>query len=242
MPPPKPQQPVLAKQVLTAVMQPSASTVAVRKQLAIARGKASTPRPASSMQGPLQHLGSSSQQFAGLPTITPSATSMQGVSVDLVAQLLNSVAASRPSELALQERLRSSQEEVHRLQAVIIKTNTALQRTADQCNNQQETHMRIVAAYTALKRYDIMSNMQAMIGDYLPAETTATAEDIAIKQKQLVQDVTELHDTNLAAGLTADVIRQEDAALLYCTDADKQWFIDQLQHDITLNQFNIWAQ
>ena len=167
---------------------------------------------------------------------------MQGVSVDLVAQLLNSVAASRPSELALQERLRSSQEEVHRLQAVIIKTNSALQSNADRFNSQQEVQKRIIAAFNALKRNNMMTNMQAMVGDYLPTETTATAEDITTKKEQLVTDITDLHDTMMAYGIAADAIELDDVDFLYCTDADKQWLIDQLQHDITQNQFDIWAQ
>ena len=169
---------------------------------------------------------------------------MQGVSLDLVAQLLNSVAASRPSELALQEKLRSSQEEVQRLQTVIIKTTSALQRITDNFNSQKDSQRRIIAAYTALmsliKRNDMMSNMQAMISDYLPAETTA--EDIVIRKGQLVRDITELHDTMLAEGLTADVIKPEDAAFLYCNAADTNWLFNQLQHDITQHQCDVWSE
>ena len=161
---------------------------------------------------------------------------MQGVSVDMVAQLLNSVAASRPSELALQEKLRSSQEEVQRLQTVIIKTTSARQRITDNFNSQKDSQRRIIAAYTALKRNNMMTNMQAMIGDYLPTETAATEEDINIKKGQLVHDVTELHDTMLAEGITADILNYADAASLYCNTADTNWLFDQLQHDITQHQ------
>ena len=96
--------------------------------------------------------------------------------MDQVAQLLSSVAAARPSELALQEKLRSSQEEVQRLQASLTRTTATLQGLSENFNSQQDARMRIIAAYTALKRSNMMTNMQAMIGDYLPTETAATKE------------------------------------------------------------------
>ena len=94
--------------------------------------------------------------------------------MEQVAQLLNSVAASRPSELALQEKLRSSQEEVQRLQTSLTQTTATRQALSENFNNQQDARMRSTAAYTALKRNNMMMNMQAMIGDYLPTDTAAT--------------------------------------------------------------------
>ena len=167
---------------------------------------------------------------------------MQGVSMDLVAQLLNSVAASRPSELALQEKLRSSQEEDQRLQTILTQTTATLQAITGNFNGQQDARMRIVAAYTALKRHNMMTNMQAMIGDYLPTGTASTKEDIITKKGQLVHDVTELHNTMLAEGITVDILNYANAASLYCNNADTNWLFNQLQHDITQHQCDVWSK
>ena len=161
---------------------------------------------------------------------------MQGVSMDLVAQLLNRVAASRPSENALQEKLRSAQEEVQGLRSSLTLTTAILQGITDNFTSQQDARKRIVAPYTALKRRNMMTNMQAMIGDYLPTKTAATEEEITTKKEQLVRDVTELHNTMLAEGITADILDYADAASLYCNTADTNWLFDQLQHDITQHQ------
>ena len=159
--------------------------------------------------------------------------------MELVAQLLNSVAAARPSELAMQEKLRTAQEEIQRLQTRLAQSNASLQATAKRFNDSQNSHMKVSTAY---KRALMVRDMQAMVGDYLTEETTADYEVNKTKTRQLTEDVASLHDRAMAEGVGIDGISNEDAVLLYCTDADKQWLIDQLQHDITQHQFDIWAQ
>ena len=167
---------------------------------------------------------------------------MQGFSTGQVAQLLSSIAAERPSELAWQEKLRSSQEEIQQLRAILTRTNATLQAITDNFNSQQDARMRVIAAYTALKRTNMMTNMQAMIGDYLPTETAASEEDITSRKGQLVNDVTELHNTMLGDGTKAGILTWVDAASLYSNTADTNWLLDQLQHDITQHQCDVWSQ
>ena len=136
----------------------------------------------------------------------------------------------------------ASQEEVQRLQTILTQTPATLQAITDNFNSQQDARMRSTAAYTALKRSNMMTNMQAMIGDYLPTKTAATEEDINTKKGQLVHDVTELHDTMLAEGITADILSYADAASLYCNPADTNWLFGQLQPDITQHQCDVWSK
>ena len=95
---------------------------------------------------------------------------------------------------------------------------------------------------TAYKRALMVRDMQAMVGDYLTEQTTADYEVSKTKTMQLTQDVAELHDRAIADGVVMDVLAMEDANLLYCTAADKQWLVDQLQFDITQHHFDIWAK
>ena len=126
MGPPLPPQPAAVPAQLaptTSLMKPSpakpsVSTIATRAQLVLAKAQSSmrNPSAAHSAQGLTRSEATTSQRplpYAGLPVIASSHTSMQpSVSMEQVAQLLNSVNAARPSELALHNDIRRLNEEV----------------------------------------------------------------------------------------------------------------------------------
>ena len=161
-----------------------------------------------------------------------------GVSFEQVAQILNSVAATRPSEFAMQEKLRAAQEESQRLQTRLSLTNASLEALAKRFNDQHDTASRHAAAYTAIKRGLMMRDMQAMVGDYL---TDDTSGDMEANKERLAHDVINIFNTALADGVLADTLKFLDTTSLICNDADHKWLMDQLQHDIAQHQCNIWA-
>ena len=130
---------------------------------------------------------------------------MQNVSMEQVAQLLQSVSAARPTELALQNDNRRLNEEVQSLQAQLRQSGSAVEATAKAFNERQASHMRVTSAYTALKRNDMM-DMIAMFRDYLPEGMPAGSEEYIAKAKQLTHDVTVMHDDSLNSGVGCDVV------------------------------------
>ena len=122
----------------------------------------------------------------------------------------------------------------------MAKSNASLEALATRFNDQQSTNARYAFAYTAAKRGILMRDMQAMVGDYL--SEGATDEDVATSKARLTQDVTNLHDTTVSFGIIKDVLVLDDAGQLYCNDTDAQWLMDQLQHDITQHQYDIWSK
>ena len=159
-----------------------------------------------------------------------------GVSFEQVAQILNSVAATRPSEFAMQEKLRVAQEENQRLQTRLSQANASLEALAKRFNEQQDTASRYAAAYTAIKRGLMMRDMQAMAGDYL------TGEDIEANKARITHDVTDLFNTAVADGVVYDVLQLDDTTPLFSNDADNRWLMEQLQHDIANHPYNIWTK
>ena len=164
-----------------------------------------------------------------------------GVSFEKVAQILNSVAATRPSELAMQEKLRTAQEEIQRLQTLLSLANASLEALAKKFNNHQDTATRYAAAFTALKRGVMMRDMQAMAGDYLTNENI-TSQDIETNKARLTHDVAELHDKAIADGVVEEILTCDDELPLSSNAADIQWLKNQPEFDISQHQYNIWGK
>ena len=99
--------------------------------------------------------------------------------------------------------------------------------------------MRIIAAYTALKRSNMMRDMQAMVNDYLQEGMTAGSQAYTDKAAQLANDVTSIHDMLLDTGIIKGILTFADAELHNCIAADSQWLLNQLQHDITKHKYNV---
>ena len=164
-----------------------------------------------------------------------------GVSFEQVAQILNSVAATRPNEFAMQDKLRAAQEENQRLQTRLSRANASLEALAKRFNDQQETASRYAAAYTAIKRGLMMRDMQAMAVDYLTGENI-TSEDMEANKARMTHDVTDLFNTAVADGVVDNILKFDDTTPLFSNDADNKWLMDQLQHDIAKHPYNIWSK
>ena len=65
-------------------------------------------------------------------------------------------------------------------------------------------------------------------------------------KERLTHDVADLFNTAraraLADGVLDNTLRILDTTSLISNDADNKWLMDQLQHDITQHQYNIWSK
>ena len=83
--------------------------------------------------------------------------------MDMVAQLLHSINAARPTEHALQNDNRRLNDEVVALQAQLHQRTTRADAAA-------KTNSGVVSAYTALKRGTLIKDMIALYHDYIAPE------------------------------------------------------------------------
>ena len=148
--------------------------------------------------------------------------------------------ASRPTEQTLQEEIRALKADYQRQQTLLLKERATVASTAGNFNSRQNSHQRVTAAYTSLKRGCMMRDMQSMVSDH---EVGMTAGSVAHVEKttQLADDVSTIHDTSLDTGVAQMVLTSVDAAPLYCTAEDSRWLLDQLQHDIKQHPFDVWT-
>ena len=146
--------------------------------------------------------------------------------MDMVAQLLHSINAARPTEQALQNDNRRLNDEVVALQAQLHQ-HTARAHAATM------THNSIVNAYTALKRGTLIKDMIAVYHDYITLEVVLGSEEHSSTILQLTTDATATFDETLTTGVETDSVGQEDAKFLYCSARDKEWLLEQLEQDIT---------
>ena len=156
-----------------------------------------------------------------------------GVSIDIVAQLLHSINAARPTEHALQNDNRRLNDEVVALQAQLHQQTTR----ADAAT---KTNTSVVSAYTALKRGTRIKDMIAVYHDYITPEIVLGSEEHSSKILKLTTDATATFDNTLTTGVETDSVGQEDAKLLYCNAKDKEWLLEQLQQDITTSFVEPW--
>ena len=100
--------------------------------------------------------------------------------------------------------------------------------------------MRVVKAYTALKRDNLMKEVIAIHKDYLTADLTAGSPEYAAKVTLLAHDVTVMHNNSLDSGVACEVLTSEDAGPLYSTVADREWLVAQLDNFIASGAYEIW--
>ena len=161
--------------------------------------------------------------------------------MDQVAQLLQSVSAGRPTEQVLQNDIRRLNVESKTLHAGIQFKGSLFESSARAYNADQISLKHASVAYTALKRSTMMKDVIAMYKDYVPKGTAIGSQEHKDKKAQLIEDITDLHDNKVAAGMIADAFTHEDVGPFFCNLADTKWLKDQLQHDDMQRPFNIWS-
>ena len=160
--------------------------------------------------------------------------------MDLVASLLRNVSAGQPTEHALLQDNRRLNEENSSLQARLQETTSQLEAVTKTLHDRQESSKRVINAYTALKRDNMMKEVIAVHMDYLTADLTAGSREYAAKVAHLALDVTAMHDKELDLGIGCDVLTTEDAEPLYSTEADREWIRERFEDGTTLEAYIIW--
>ena len=160
--------------------------------------------------------------------------------MDQVAQLLRSVSAGQPTAEALLKDNRRLNEELQSLQVQLLQATSSLEATATKFNNRQDSNVRVMNAYTALKRDNMMKEVIAVYKDYLTADLTTGSKEYVAKATLLAHDVTVMHNNSLNRGVGCEVLTSEDAGPLYSTVADREWLVAQLENFIAYGSYEIW--
>ena len=131
--------------------------------------------------------------------------------------------------------------EIKTLQVDVQLKGSLFESSAKAYNAALVTIKHASAAYTALKRSTMMKDVIAMYKDYVPKGVAIGSQEQMDKKAQLAEDVTDLHDNTVTAGMKADIFTHEEAGPFFCNAADTKWLKDQLQHDDMQRPFNIWS-
>ena len=90
--------------------------------------------------------------------------------------------------------------------AALLQSRATVEATAVAFNTRQNSHMRVIAAYSALKRTGMIKDMQAMVKDYLEEGMEIGSEAYINKSTQLAYDVTVIQNMALDTGIVAGVL------------------------------------
>ena len=228
---------------------PSISTIAARARMALVQ--AQSARPSMSNRS-VQNQAQSRPTMPAPPVPTTShpapatSSSMQNsISLENVAQLLQHINAGRPTEQSQQAEIRRLQTEVKALQALhpairlLKEENKSLQAQLAQARMEADSIPRLVEAYTAIKRGNMMHDLMGLHKDFLPADLTAGSDVYKSQATTLVDIVTAMQDSYLKYGISVETLTEQDAKPLFATQIDKDWLMEQLEDGLT-STHNIW--
>ena len=171
--------------------------------------------------------------------------------MDIVAQLLQSINASRPTEMALQNDNRRLNDEIVSLQAELRQAKSKAETsattaavtaatTAAASAAAAKTIRNITQAYTVLKRGTIIKDMVTVYHDFVTAGMVPGSDEHTCQITRLVAEISAATDDALTTGVDCDIVDKDDMKHMYCSEKDKEWLLEQLQNDITTTWVEPW--
>ena len=223
--------------------QPSFSTIAMRTRIEMSKAKSSMANKAAANSAGLARSRLTMAQ--DLPAQAVSSNSFQqGVSVDMVAQLMQSMNANRPTELALQNNIRRLNTEVGSLQAQLRQAEDKADAAAKTAAKAVQTIKEITLANTVLKRGSMLKDMITVYHDYVKADMVAGSEERTSQITRLTRDTATTTDLALTTGVDCEMVSKGEMAPMEpmnCNDKDTEWLLECLQEDVnTMSAIEPW--
>ena len=156
-----------------------------------------------------------------------------------------------PHLLHLQNDNRRLNDEIASLQSELRKANSKAETAAAAAATgaaaaaaaaaaTAKTVKNITMAYTVLMRGTMIKDMMTVYHDFVTAEVVPGSDEHTCQITQLATETIATTDNALTTGVDCNIVDRDDMKLMYCSEKDKEWLLEQLQNDITTNWVEPW--